>query len=637
MDIDSMDENYFNRVLPGSFGKSILATLACLILNLAFTSTLHAETVLYVVDLKDFDNSDIHKTMSASSNLIQLREKPLSSSVALISRARTDKTRFLNVLKSFGYFKGKVQIRIEGKALGDVRPDFLRSIKKEIQVAIEVDPGPLYVFGEVTVAGLAGEGLKDMVLELELGTSARGDAVLTAERDIVTRMRLKGYPYAKMGDRKLTINHEQKVLKLKSLALPGPLTPLGELDINGNERVETDFISKYIPWQVGDIYDPRILEGLRSDLSKLGIFSSIKVKIADLSEDDIPEGEDFPTAKIAPMDVMLMLEERERRFIGFGADYSTTEGIGINAFWGHRNLFGRGEKLKISARVARIGENDPDDLDTSLKLAFRKPYIFVKGQDLLFDMSLIEEHPDAFDRRAFAVDIGLERRVTKTLSFTGGVSAEFSEIIDNDGKEDEFFLIGIPLSLKHDTTDDLLDPKRGMRNQVFVIPYFPLAGNGEAFTTTRIVSRAYYDVTDHGGFVVAGRVVVGSTIGGSLLDTPSDKRFFSGGGGSVRGYEYQKIGPLDADGNPIGGRSLLELGLEFRLRYKNFGIVPFIDGGSVGNSDWPDFDEKFQWAAGLGLRYYTAFGPIRADIAIPLNKREGDDSYAYYISIGQAF
>ena len=122
--------------------------------------------VVYEVDLKEFDHSDIHEIMTASSNLIQLREKPLSSPVALISRASSDKKRFINVLKSFGYFKGKVKIHIEGKRLGDVRPDFLRSVKKEIQVVIEVDPGSLYVFGEVTVAGLTGEGLQDMVLDL---------------------------------------------------------------------------------------------------------------------------------------------------------------------------------------------------------------------------------------------------------------------------------------------------------------------------------------------------------------------------------------------------------------------------------------------------------------------------------------
>jgi translocation and assembly module TamA len=632
-----MDGKFFIRALPLSFGKSVRALLACLILNLAFCSTLHAEAVLYAVDIKEFDNAGIHKTLSASSNLIQLREQPLSSPAGLISRARTDEKRFLNVLKSFGHFKGKVQIQMEGKPLGDVRPDFLRSIAKEIQVVIEVDPGPLYTFGEVSVAGLEEEAFKDLVLELQAGTPARGDAVLKAERELVARLRLIGYPYAEMGDRKLTVNHEKKVLNLKSLALPGPLTPLGDLDIHGNERVETDFIRKYIPWVVGDIYDPRILEGLRSDLSKLGMFSSIKIKIADLPEDEIPEAEELRTAKISPMDVRLMLEERERRFIGFGADYSTTEGTGVNAFWGHRNLFGRGEKLKISARVARIGENEADDLDTSLKLAFRKPYIFMKGQDLLVDMSLIEEHPEAFDRKAVAGSIGLERRVTKTLAFSGGVSAEFSEIIDNNGNKDEFFLIGFPMSLKHDTTDDLLDPKRGMRNEIFVTPYFPLVGDGDGFTTTRIVSRAYYDLTDHGGFVVAGRVAAGSTMGDALVDIPSDKRFYSGGGGSVRGYEYQKVGPLDATRDPIGGRSLLEIGLEFRLRYKNFGFVPFIDGGSVGTSELPDFDEEFQWGTGLGLRYYTSFGPIRADVAIPLNKREGDDSFAFYISIGQSF
>ena len=191
--------------------------------------------------------------------------------------------------------------------------------------------------------------------------------------------------------------------------------------------------------------------------------------------------------------------------------------------------------------------------------------------------------------------------------------------------------------MHHDTTDDLLDPRRGFRNELFVTPYFPLVGSGTGFTTGKWISRAYYEVLGDRALVLAGRVALGSTFGDETNEIPSNKRFFAGGGGSIRGYAYQNFGPLDVNDDPIGGRSLVEVGLELRFRYKNFGIVPFIDGGNIFDSELPKFDKDYQWGAGLGLRYYTSFGPLRADFAVPLNQRPNDDSFAFYISIGQSF
>ena len=140
-------------------------------------------------------------------------------------------------------------------------------------------------------------------------------------------------------------------------------------------------------------------------------------------------------------------------------------------------------------------------------------------------------------------------------------------------------------------------------------------------------------------YVLAGRARVGSTVGQPRRNVPANKRFYAGGGNSVRGYGYQKIGPLNDDDDPDGGRSLLELGAEFRAQvWGNFAVVPFVDGGTVYDNAYPDFSETFRWAAGIGLRYHTVIGPIRFDIAFPLNPRKGtDDPYQFYISIGQAF
>jgi translocation and assembly module TamA len=135
-------------------------------------------------------------------------------------------------------------------------------------------------------------------------------------------------------------------------------------------------------------------------------------------------------------------------------------------------------------------------------------------------------------------------------------------------------------------------------------------------------------------------VRLGTILGADAMSIAPSRRLYAGGGGSVRGYGYQKLGPRDLDGDPIGGGALAEFALEARVRLKafggNFGVVPFLDGGTLTNDSWPKLS-GWQFGAGLGVRYYSSFGPIRIDVGTPLNPREGDGPIAVTVSLGQAF
>ena len=106
----------------------------------------------------------------------------------------------------------------------------------------------------------------------------------------------------------------------------------------------------------------------------------------------------------------------------------------------------------------------------------------------------------------------------------------------------------------------------------------------------------------------------------------------------MRGFGYQLAGDLDDDHNPLGGRSLLELSGEVRLRLtETIGVVAFVDAGSAFSSAVPDFNETLRVGAGPGLRYFSPIGPVRLDIGLPVNKRDSDDTFQLYVSLGQAF
>jgi translocation and assembly module TamA len=348
-----------------------------------------------------------------------------------------------------------------------------------------------------------------------------------------------------------------------------------------------------------------------------GLFASAKIKLADEVDGE------------GRLPVTIDVLEAKHRSVGFGTKYSTGEGFGVNAFWEHRNYFGQGERLRVTATVAEI--------EQMLDAAFRKPNYLQRDQSLLANVAARHANTDAFDELSVTTFAGLERPYGENWTVTGGLASEYLVIDDDDG-ERTFLLFGLPATARRDTTDDLLNPSKGTRLTLSLAPWVGTLDQGLTWLNGSTSGSAYYAIDEEARFVLAGRGKLGVIVGEDTDDLPANKRFYAGGGGSVRGYEFQKVGPLDDDDDPLGGRSVIEVGAEVRARVtESVGLVPFIDGGMVYDDAYPDFNEEFLWAAGLGVRYFTAIGPIRFDLAFPLNGRDEDDSFQFYISIGQAF
>ena len=217
-------------------------------------------------------------------------------------------------------------------------------------------------------------------------------------------------------------------------------------------------------------------------------------------------------------------------------------------------------------------------------------------------------------------------------------SLEISRLKDRDGTRTSR-LFGIPLSLKYDGTNSQWRPTEGGRLEFSMTPYAGEFDDTTTFLVNRVDGSVFAGFDDDKRFVLAGRASVGSIVGESRRDIPSNKRFYAGGDGSIRGYQYQRVGPLDDSRDPIGGRSLFLVGAEFRaIVWRSLGVVPFFEGGNVYEDQIPDFSREPRWAAGIGLRHHTLFGPVRLDFAFPINRRhEVDNPFEFYISIGQAF
>jgi len=554
--------------------------------------------------------------LEGASQLAALKDRPPETLAGLERRSADDLARFQDVLRSEGFYAASLRHSIDQAA-------------SPVLVSVEVTPGPLYLLADY---GVVYEGAPppepDPAADLEplgitIGMPGRAPPVAEAQRNLLRELANSGYPLAQVLDRRAVVDHGETTLSVTLTVYAGPRATFGPITVEGLTSVDEDYMLLLLPWQEGELYDQRQVEAARLALSDTALFSQIRFQKAEAPLDD------------GRLPITLALAEREKRSIGAGVSYSTSEGPGGEAFWEHRNLLGANERLRLSLAAAFI--------EQSLTATFRKPRFLRLDQALLADVSLTRSDTDAFQEESARGFIGLERRLSEIWTVSGGASAEVSFLTDegeDDQDEDDkekFLLYGLPLTAVRDSRDDLLNATTGTTLKLGLTPYIGTLEENIAFLVSELGGSAYFAVDSEGRIVLAGRARLGSIVGEETDSIPATKRFYSGGG-SVRGYEFQSIGPLDAEDDPEGGRSVAEVGAEVRLRVtETIGVVPFVEGGIVGDEPFIDFSEDFLWAVGLGLRYYTAIGPVRLDVGFPINGRDRDDFFQFYVSLGQAF
>jgi translocation and assembly module TamA len=564
------------------------------------------------------------------------KDEPLSGdSLSLLQAAQARRARMVSALRSRGFYDSRVIATVSNQSVEEAAALDALGAMPEAQKAsfvFNVATGPVY---RVTSIGI--EGPPEVVdypaldrKKLALMTEQPADAalILLTENQILDQVRDHGYALAKISRREVVIDHATRLAHIVYHVEPGPAATMGPVTFSGTQKVDTVYLQKRVPFRQGEAYKPDKVTGLRDRLTSLGVFSAVRIKPAAQLN---PQGE-------LPLEVEV--KDRLPRTIGFGVSYETILGAGVNASWIHRNLFGQAESLKLSAEVNHIGQGAiPSDLGYAFKADFLKPDWWMPGQDLTSSAQALREVLPAYTREAALLGVGFNQTVSPHLRLTYGLSAEVSQILKY-GVTNYYKLVGAPLSFIWNQADSDTDPTKGYKLVANLAPYADINHDNDLFAILKLVGTAYVDVSGgEGRSVIAGRAAFGTIPGGTNAYIPPDKLFYAGGGGSVRGYTYQSAGPRDAFNNPLGGASLIETSLEFRQRIgKSFGVVAFVDAGSAYLDTLPNIAENpLRVGAGLGLRYYTGFGPARLDVGLPLNKRDGDAAFGVYVSLGQAF
>lgn len=569
-----------------------------------------ARGIAYTAQLTGVEEDSLRELLTGSLQLLALQDRPPPSLAALRRRAEEDRERLQKALRSEGFYDAAIELSIDE----DARP---------VAVTLDVATGPVYLLEDYDIRYLGEapppEARPDLdALGLHIGMPARAPAIVAAESALTARLAGAGYPFAAVAKRRSVVDHDMTTMSVTVEVDSGPLAQFGETRFEGVETVEEDYLKAVLEWREGARYDPQKVEATRAALAETGLFTSVRVASAAEVE---PDGR---------LPMIVRVTERPARSIGFGASFSSSEGLRGDAFWEHRNLFSRNERLRLDLIASEI--------EQSFKGVLRKPNFLRRKHTLIVDGQIANRTTEAFDERSASTGLAVERPWREHLRLRAGPTLEYSEIEDEAG-ERTFQLLGFNFGATRDDTDDLLNPTRGSRQDLLLTPYHAFGDDSFPFLKANLGASAYYAIDSEARFVLAGRGRVGTLLGADTDRIPASKRFYAGGGGSIRGYEFQSVGPLDDENDPLGGRSLLELSAELRMRVtETIGVVPFIDGGTAFDSALPDFEETLRWAAGLGLRYFTGIGPIRLDVAVPINKRENvDDDFQFYVSLGQAF
>lgn len=478
-----------------------------------------------------------------------------------------------------------------------------------------IDSGPLYTIKSIAVTPKAyAKYMGD--LGIEPGDPLDAQAVLAAQATLQKRIEKDSCALTLDITHKALAPLGQTETALTFTVKTGPESTFGPLTFTGQETVKESYLNRLVPWKEGDCFKRRKLASLQEKLLSGGLFASA----------DIATGTAEDTGNAVP--VTITVKERAQRTLRAGLSYYTDEGPGATLGWEHRNFLGHAEQFNADLSLS--------SLEQSLKAHFTRPYFLRNDQSLSLSASLDRQNTDAYEEIGIGTGFRVNRTFTKKLSGSAGADLSLSRIKEEDDNTTQTYgLVSGSVSVVFDTRDDTLDPHKGILASAETQPFFDVLGESAPFFKNTLSASAYHAI--HKRTVLAARAKVGSIAGAHAQDVPATERFYAGGGGSVRGFGYQDVGPLDGT-DPIGGRSLVELSTEARFKITpKFGAVLFIDAGNVASDTIPTFDD-IAVGAGIGFRYYTGFGPLRFDIATPIAGDEHvDKNYQIYISIGQAF
>ncbi|WP_375427209.1 BamA/TamA family outer membrane protein [uncultured Sphingomonas sp.] len=604
----------------GSFNSTPLQSAV----DVADADTLEIRYDTQIVGLDTLQLTDEWRALSA----LRDGDGKAGNALQVAERAREDERLAIRLMKSLGYYDATASSAIEQDPARTKGPGRLRAV-------VTATPGRLYTLASVEVRAdpTTPPDLVRRELPLRVGDPIEAARIQGAEANVRLTLPQQGYPFVEIGERDILLEDAAPTGAYTLPVATGPRSSFGRITTTGDPVFGLDHLNVFPRFKMGELYDARRVDDLRDALVATSLFGTVAVEPQRTGRAG-PDGTE-------EVDLLVRQSKGPPRTLAGEAGFSTGQGARVEASYTHRNLF-KPEGALIASVVAGTQEQ-------GVAATFRRSNAGRRDRTVSFTASANHSSYDAFEAFTGTLSGRISYDSTpiwqKPLTYAYGFELvgtneqtydfDFEYFLGRGARRRRtYFIAALPGVVQFDRSDSLLNPTRGFRLTLNVSPETSVQGGVSPYVRTMAEGTYYQPVSDR--LVIAGRARTGSILGIDRDEIAPSRRYYGGGGGSVRGYGFQRLGPFDPNGDPVGGRSLTEFALEARYRFGDYGIVPFIDAGNSYESILPSAS-SLRFGAGIGGRFYTNFGPLRVDVATPLNPRPGDGKIALYISIGQAF
>jgi translocation and assembly module TamA len=593
--------------MSGPQCRTLFIITLCLILAaLTFPARGQGAPVGYEVEIPALPDG-LTSLLSSVSDCINLQDNPPDTSNLLRRRMAGDVENFNNALRARGYFKADVA----GELDTSVTPQSVRFLIK---------PGPRFVFDRPRLIlkpddSSLRDRLRETLGRLKAGDQYAAGTVLDVETAMLERLKELGRPSPLIRERKVVADHATNKVEVSFDIDPGPAATFDRTEILGLENVSAEAVTAEVAWKKGAPYDRRQVDQTREQLVRTGLFRSVRI------DADHADGS-------STVDMRLTLLEAPPRSVRAGLWFFSDLGLGATAGWTHRNIFGAGQELRLDSELSENLQRANSELIL--------PRMWHPKQNLGLSARYEHELTDSYEATNLSLS-GIARRPVSELQVGYGLAYRLTEVDKDDLRR--FNLISVPLLAEYSSADQLLDPSSGITIAARMEPFTDIGNRETSFVLWNVTGRHYLPLKKDKSIILATRGRYSLLAGTNRDNIPDDMLLYAGGGGSVRGYAHQYAGELDEDDDPLGGVSAVDFSAELRFRInREYGCVLFADGGGAFSGRNPSDKEEYFWGVGTGLRYFTPIGPIRLDVAVPLDRRSGvDDLFQVYVSLGQAF
>ena len=353
---------------------------------------------------------NLQRTLEQASSLWTDRETPASGNAGLLSKARGDYRRILAALYGEGFYGPTISIRAAGQEVADVT--LAVQFPHEVPIVIAVTAGPRFRFGETDIINAPPPRANDRdpvetpkSAGFTPGATARSGVINQASALSIERWRQLSRAKAKEADREVIADHATSNLDVTLTLDPGQEAHYGKTVVRGSRRTDPAFIAFMADLPEGEPFDPDDIAAGQDRLNRLGAFNAVRFVEADAIG---PDGS---------LPITVVVEDRRPRSVGVGGTLSTIDGIGIATYWQHRNLFGRGERLRFDASVDGLGDSlDPNNFDYNVGVTFTKPGVWTPDTNFVTGIVAQQVDFDTYREKSITASAGLSQTFGRRLT-----------------------------------------------------------------------------------------------------------------------------------------------------------------------------------------------------------------------------